>query len=262
MPLRKIPWEFLMVSKNGKCWKKLLSRHLRHGLRSENRHLIWSSDQWSRHLIWVRSVVRSVCFGSDQWLDQVSTTDLTSDRVLQHPICLQISGQIRCRHPIWSQISGQIRCRPLICPQIRCHDHWSALRSGAEEPDLSPDQWSTPDLTTGLSQNLLIWPLICSRSGVVAPDLNLRGITMEISLDHPWYNMKTNKVGSLVTLMMYHRGSMMSPILGRDMRGTCPSLTILVWGSGPGTRWLSIFYVKLLRVEPNLTSKYNFYTGV
>ena len=154
MSLRRILWYFLMVSRNEKCWKKLVLRHLRHGVRSENRHLIWNPDQWSRHLIWVRSVVRSVCFRSDQWLDQVSTTDLASDRVLKHPIWLQISGQIRCRHLIWLQISGQIRCRHLICPQSRCHDHWSALRSGVEAPDLGPDQLSTPDLTTGVSQNL------------------------------------------------------------------------------------------------------------
>ena len=38
-------------------------------------------------------------------------------------------------------------------------------------------------------------------------------------MDHPWYNMRTDTVKSLVTPMMYHEGVHDVPILGRDRDG-------------------------------------------
>ena len=62
-------------------------------------------------------------------------------------------------------------------------------------------------------------------------------------MDLPWYNMKTDKVKSLVTLMVYHRGS----ILGRDMRGDMSFIDHIGVGFGSWDEVVEYFVCQIVR---------------
>ena len=85
---------------------------------------------------------------------------------------------------------------------------------------------------------------------------------MEYTMDYSWYNMKNNKVKSLVNTHDVPWGSMVSSIVGRNMKGICPSLTLLVSGLGLGGKWMSILGVKVfLQIKFDIKIS-RFYTGV
>ena len=135
--------------------------------RSVVRSVVDTSDQWSDRVSWPLIWFRSGQVGchdtwsdSDQWSHQVRsgvmTTDLTQTRSRSGVMTTDLV-QVGC-HDHWSD-SGRVSWH-LIWPdvttglnQIRCHD---------TRPDLT---WTrsvvkTPDLTTDLGCQHLIWPLI------------------------------------------------------------------------------------------------------